>query len=61
MYKENGRLTPMDKKEKSKLTGKLFKCNKCGNTVVIPGAEFGKRTGCSKCGGAMSECIDYFD
>lgn len=58
MYKENNRLVPMDKKEKSKLTGKLFKCNACGRSCTVKNTEFGETIKCYECGGTMSECVD---
>ena len=61
MYKENGRLTPMDKKEKSKLKGKKFKCIQCGCSHTLPSTQFGEVDVCSECGGTMLECVDYFD
>lgn len=58
MYKENGRLTPMDKKEKSKLAGKVFKCSECGRICTIKNVEFGEVIKCTDCSGLMAEYID---
>ena len=61
MYKENGRLTSTDKKEESKSSGKLFKCDVCNNTVYVTGVEFVETNACPECGGTMSEHLEYFD
>ena len=61
MYKENGRIGSMDKKEKSATNGKLFKCDKCSSMVYVPNVEFGEVNMCSECGSTMSEHLEYFD
>lgn len=61
MYKENGRVSSAYKKEESKVTGKLFKCDVCSGMVYVANVEFGEMSTCPECGGTMSEHLEYFD
>ena len=58
LRKENGRLAPSKKREIAKLRNKIFECNSCDASLVLPEPEFGAENTCPKCGSLMSEKID---
>lgn len=61
MKKENGRLSPADKKEVSEVKQKLARCSGCNMIVVLQNKVFGKEDKCEICGGLLEDFIveDY--
>jgi len=56
MKKENGRLKPAEKEERSSKTGKSFRCPLCGAVTNIKNSVFGGQYICTECDlGIMEE------
>jgi uncharacterized protein (DUF983 family) len=54
IFKADGRKSPAEQAELTKLKGKQMKCPQCGNTYVVAKATFANEV-CESCGASLEE------